>query len=151
LPVPDEAADRVALKGIDESIASFGHTAKGRESDEIIAPLLAFFAAKASGDYARACGLLESYMYRQLAYAAKQEKPGRLKHKNCSGVMEALLEPISHRFLSQAAQIDVALVKVESNRAYVVYSTPGVSSAIMYMHRESGEWMVGKIDADRLL
>lgn len=153
-PAPSSAADRVALRGIDESIETYGRTATPSEQARIVSSLREFMAAKASGEYARACELLIAFIREgaeRSAKEAEEREPGTLKRPGCAGVLQASLEPISPRLLRDATKIDVASVKVDGEEAYVTYSTPEVKSQIMYMKEEGGEWKVGKVNPDRLL
>lgn len=154
VPTPSSRADRTALRGIDASIEAYGHTATGSEEKAIVSSLQDFTSAKAGGNYQQACDLLIAFVRDRAEKSARQieqAKPGALKQPGCPGVLEASLERTSPRLLSQAAEIDVALVKVEGDEAFVTYSTPGIKSQIMYMKREGGKWRVGKVNADRLL
>lgn len=151
MPTPSSKADAVAVSVIDESIESYGDIASSAEEKEIVPALRAFMEAKADGRYQRACSLSIAYIRNQLDQIAERAKPGTLERKGCPGGLEAMVEPLAHELLVQATQIDVALIKVDGGEAFVVYSTPGVRSEIMYLKREGGEWKVGKVNADRLL
>lgn len=148
---PASKADALALRGIDASIETYGHTATASQQAPILVSLRAFMAAKADGRYGRACELLIAFMRETLERGAEQAQPGRAARPGCAGALQTSLAPIATKLLRQGAQIDPALVKVKGSEAFVVYSTPGVPSQIMYMKREGGQWKVGKVNADRLL
>jgi hypothetical protein len=128
----------VAISALDESIETYGHTATSREQEAILASLEAFMAARADGDYRRACDFLIAYTHEAM-------------RGSCPKALRKTFAPISPKLLDQATEIDVALVKVDGNEAFVTYSTPGVESQIMYLKEEGGEWKAGKVNADRLL
>jgi hypothetical protein len=142
---PSPVAREEALENTYGSIKAFGtEAAPGAETTAITGALQGYLAATAAGDWAAACSLLSSTLgpgLRKYEAAVKAPNPG------CPQILEALMANLPATVLARQAKIDVAEVRIDGDRGFVVYATPESVSVDMPMLLEGGAWKVGAIEA----
>lgn len=133
---PREEARVKAMENSYASIRVFGEEATDEEATDITFALVQYLSARADGDWPTACARLYSVL-----------RSGVEKGRSCVEAYARLMSrvPISAR--AAAAKIDVASVRREGDRAFVIYKTPATLSADMPMYVEDGVWKVGAIEA----
>jgi hypothetical protein len=134
-----------ALENTYGSIKAFGaEAAPGAETTAVTGALQGYLAATAAGDWAAACSLLSSRLdpgLRNYAALAKEPNP------SCAQILGALLGKAPRDVLARQAKIDVAEVRIDGDRGFVVYATPESISVDMPMYLEGGAWKVGALEA----
>jgi hypothetical protein len=137
-------AQQFKVKGGDNSIQEFGAEADTSEFDEAAAAAHNFIDARAEGDWGAACdymakSILESF--EKLAARAEQ-----LNNRSCAGLLEALTNPAAKGALkTEAAQADVRSLRIEGERAFVIYTANGGTVYAMPMANEDGDWKVASL------
>jgi hypothetical protein len=131
------------VKGGDNSIQRFGSEADSSELDAAAAALQGFFDARVAGDWAGACTYLSKGAvegFEQLAGGSKQ-----LKGAGCGAILGTLSEGVPKGALEEAAQVDAGALRVEGERAFLLYhGAQGVDYAIP-IAEEGGEWKVAAL------
>jgi hypothetical protein len=107
------------VKGGDNSVQEFGSEASEAEFDEAAAALHDFLDARVEGDWQAACAHLASDVTASLAQVAGNAE--RLQGKGCAGILEALSTGVPQSGLKEAAVADVGSLRIEGDRAFVIY------------------------------
>jgi hypothetical protein len=144
---PSEASHDQALQNSYASIRSFGEEASGSEATEITFAMVQYLNARAQGDWATACARLYSVLRENLSnLAAKSEGPA-VRNGGCQGAYGKLMERGPNSASAEEAKVDVASVRREGERAFVIYKTPATLSADLPMYLQQGVWTVGALEA----
>lgn len=132
------------VKGGDNSIQEFGSEAEGSQFEQAAAALHGFLDARAAEDWGAACSYLAEGAKRPLEQlAAKAEQ---IEGANCAGILRRLTNPAATGELrKEAAQADVGSLRVEGDRAFVIYRGFGDSVLAIPMSEEGGEWKVASL------
>lgn len=144
LPPSSENQEK-ALDNSYASIKAFGSEPGAAETTAITASLQGFLTAKAQGSWAAACALLTERLAPGLANFAPLVKGN--PDPGCPEILAVILKDAPREVLAREARIDVAAVRVEGDRGFVIYSTPESISADMPMYLEAGGWKVGALEA----
>jgi hypothetical protein len=131
------------VKGGDNSIQQFGSEADSSELDEAAAVLQDFFDARVAGDWSKACSYLSQGTvegFEQLAGGSKQ-----LKGAGCGKILGALSEGVPQDALDEAAQVDAGALRVEGERAFLLYHGAANTDYAIPLAVEGGEWKVAAL------
>lgn len=137
-------SDQFIVKGGDNSIQEFGDEADSSEFEEAATAVHNFLDARAELNWAAACeymssGIVESF--KQLA--SKAQGAGET---DCASVLEALTNPAAKASMkAEAEQADIGSLRIEDERAFVIYT--GLENTIfaMPMASEDGDWKVASL------
>jgi hypothetical protein len=129
---------RQSAEGGEKSIEGFGSEAEGTDRNAILAAEQSYFTAVSSKGYAMACSHLASSVKRSMA----ELSAGR-RRANCAAVLPALLAPQAYATMRQQARGAVKRVRIEGNRAFVVFHAPGARLYQMPLVSEDDDWKVG--------
>ncbi len=137
-------SDQFRVKGGDNSVQEFGEEADAAEFDEAAATLHNFLDARAASAWAAACKYIASNVIDSLQELATQSQ--RLKGAACAEILDKLTNPAAKDLLREEAQLaDVGSLRVEGDRAFVLYRGPEGEVLAVPMAREDGSWKVGTL------
>lgn len=131
------------VKGGDNSIQEFGAEADASELKGAAAALHDFLDARAAGDWRAACSHLAKSVVESLAQLGGQAKGGT---PSCAELLGRLTNPAAKEELKkEAEQADVGSLRVEGERAFVIYRGLDGTVLAVSMTREGGAWKVGSL------
>lgn len=133
--------------GGEKSIEEFGSEAEGSEEEEILGSFTAYLEALADDDLAVACSYLASNVQQSLAQLAG----GKLKRNGCPAILSKLLAPTANAVAREQVEGEITKVRVQGDRAFVVFHAPGAKLFQMTMVRENGDWKVAIVAASVLV
>jgi hypothetical protein len=133
------------FEGGEEDVEEFGTEAEGAAKHTASAAEQRYLSAVAERDYAAACALLSKSLTGSLEAMVK---PGR--ELACGQILERLLSPTASRVSAQQADGEVFKVRVEGDRAIVVFHAPGARLWALPLSREGGAWKVTALGASIL-
>jgi hypothetical protein len=126
----------------DGSIQRFGAPASGEDRSSAVAVARAFYAARAAGDWDRACDLMSSGIVDQLERA----RDARTKAPGCPSTLAALAGGVPSQLRRQQADtIRFTEIRVEGDRAHAVFESAAIPHGFLPMAREEGDWKVAAI------
>jgi hypothetical protein len=137
-------AEQFKVKGGDNSVQEFGEEADSEEFEAAAAALHNFLDARAEGNWAAACqymsqGVTESF--EQFASRAKGAED-----TSCGTVLEQLTNPAAAPLLKEeAAKASVGSLRIEDERAFVIYTGLDGTIMAMPMENEDGDWKVASL------
>jgi len=132
------------VKGGDNSVQNYGEEAGTSERDQASAAVHSYLDARANQDWAKACTYLAAPVKEQLESLA--EKAEQFKGKGCAPILEALASQANRKLLrEEAAQASVGSLRVESERAFVIFRGVGNTTYTIPMVDENGQWLLGSI------
>jgi hypothetical protein len=137
-------AEQFKVKGGDNSIQEFGEEADSSEFDEAANAVHNFLDARAEGDWAAAC----EYMSKGIAESFKQlaAQGGKVEDTSCAGVLEALTNPAAKQSMkAEAEKANVGSLRIEDERAFVIYTGSEGTVFAMPMANEDGAWKVASL------
>jgi hypothetical protein len=140
---PSAPAHTKALDNSYASIKAFGEEPSSAETTEITAALQAYLSARARGEWPTACALLYSRLQEGLPNLAESGE----QDAGCPAIIARLTSRAPQQTLQRQAEIDVAGVRREGERAFVIFSSADSVSADMPMYFEDGGWKVGALEA----
>ena len=123
------------------SIATFGSEASGSERAAVLAALHSYLSAIAAGNWGAACEQLSTPIQHQLELLLAHAKG--VRGRGCSAALGALLAHAPGSLRRQQVQLNVLAVRVNSDRAFVLYRSPQLPHAMISMLREAGRWRAG--------
>jgi hypothetical protein len=137
-------SEQFRVAGGDNSVQEFGAEASASEFDEAAAALHNFLDARAAGDWEAACSYLSSQVVESFKSFAAQAK--RFEDEDCAGLLEALTSPSAKpTFEAEAKRADVGSLRIEGERAFILYRALGDTVMAMPMTVEGGDWKVGSL------
>lgn len=132
------------VKGGDNSVQNFGDEADESERDQAAAAVHSFLDARANQDWNEACSYLATPVVEQLESAA--EKSEQFKDKGCGPILEALASQADPKlYRKEAAQANVGSLRIEDERAFVIFRGLEGTVYTIPMVDEDGEWRLGSI------
>jgi len=132
------------VKGGDNSIEEFGSEAEPPERNRAAVVLHDFLDARAVGDWAAACSYLASSVIESFQQLGAQAK--KTGGDSCAGILEKLANPAAKQALKEeAAQADVGSLRIEGERAFIIYTGLGGTAIAMPMAHEGGAWKVASL------
>jgi hypothetical protein len=132
------------VKGGDNSVQEFGEEADDSELEGAATALHSFLDARADEDWEAACSFLAGEVRQSLEKLAVRAK--QVEDTSCAGILETLTNPAAMGELrKEAAQADVGSLRIEGERAFVIYR--GIADTIIAipMANEGGSWKVASI------
>lgn len=132
------------VKGGDNSVQNFGDEADTSERDQAAAAVHGFLDARANQDWTKACSYLAASVKEQLESVV--EKSEQFKGKGCGAILEALASQANPKLLrEEAAQASVGSLRVEDERAFVIFRGVEKTVYTMPMANEDGRWLVASV------
>ena len=132
------------VKGGDNSVQEFGEEADASETEAAAIALHNFLDARAEGDWDAACRYLSkstAESFEKLAARAKQ-----IDGSGCGAILEALTNPAAKSAMkAEAKKADVGSLRIEGDRAFVIYSGTGGTVLAIAMANEDGDWKVASL------
>lgn len=129
------------VKGGDNSVQEFGAEAESSELNAAAVVLHNFLDARAQGNWAAACSYLAksaTEAFEKLAAQAKQ-----IEDTSCAGVLGKLTNPAAKQSIQEeAAKANVGALRIEGERAFVIYTGIDGTVLAMPMTSEGGVWKV---------
>ena len=148
-PVPPPALVKQAAKAApflvpkgDNSIPTYGSEASGSEQAEATAALSGYLAARAAGDWARACSLMSASVAKQLALLAGEAGGSR---PSCEAAYAKLSERAPAAERADPLTHGLTALRVESPHAFALFYGPHEQQYMMPMISEAGGWKVAQI------
>lgn len=136
------------VRGGDNSVQEFGEEADASEREAAAAALHNFLDARAEDDWAAACEYLSDATAESFARLAARAE---FEDKSCGGVLENLTNPAAKQSLrEEAEQADVGSLRMEGERAFVIYTGIRGTILAMPMANEGGAWKVASLAATPL-
>ena len=129
--------------GGEKSIEGFGEEASGGERAAIVGAFEGYLNAMAAGEPAAACSYLSATVQGSLERFASRS----LKRKGCAAILPGLLAPTAAAISREQANGEIIRVRIEGDRAFVIFHAPGAKLYEMPMVRESGGWKTGLVAA----
>jgi hypothetical protein len=136
-----------ANKGGEASIEEFGSEAGGSDRQQILAVFTDYMNAIADKDYGAACSHLSATVQSSLKQIAGKALGG----KGCSAILPKLLAPTAPQVAREQANGKITKVRVEGDRAFVVFHAPGAKLYQLTMVEEDGEWKATTVAASVLV
>ncbi len=132
------------VKGGDNSVQEYGEEASESELQAAAAALHGFLDARATGNWAAACGYLAKSVTESFEQLAAQAKGG--EGGGCARILEKLTNPAAKGAMkAEAAKADIGSLRVQGGRSFVIYSGPGGTVLAMPMATEGGAWKVASL------
>jgi hypothetical protein len=131
------------VKGGDNSVQEFGGEADTSELDKAATVLHNFLDARAEKNWAAACTYMSKSMIQSLQQLAGRSQ--QLKGAGCAAIQEALSGRLPKSEFERAAKADVGSLRIEGERAFVIYRGVEGSIMAMSMAHEGGEWKVAAL------
>jgi hypothetical protein len=144
LKVSGGGSAQFKVSGGDNSIQEYGSEAGASELRQAAAAVHAFYAARVSEEWARAC----SYLAKSTAAGLRQLSASspRLRGKGCAGALDALTKPLSPSLQRETTTVDAAALRHEGEQAFLIYTAPpGKTVYAMPLRLEGGEWKLGAL------
>jgi hypothetical protein len=136
-------SEQFRVKGGDNSVQEFGSEASEPEFDEAAAAVHGFLDARAGGDWATACSFLAGDVADSLKQLTGTSK--RLQGRGCAGILEALSQGVPKSALRAAAVADIGSLRIEGDRAFVIYRGTQDTVFAMPLKQEDGRWKVASL------
>lgn len=137
-------AEQFKVKGGDNSVQEFGEEADTEEFDAAAVALHNFLDARAEGNWAAACQYMSKSViesFEKLATRAKQ-----IEDTSCGGILEKLTNPAAAQPMrEEAAKANVGSLRIEDERAFVIYTGIDGTVMAMSMANEDGDWKVASL------
>jgi hypothetical protein len=132
------------VKGGDNSVQEFGGEADASERDAAALALHGFLDARAEGNWAAACEYLSKSSVESLEKLAPQTKQSGTS--SCAAILKEVTNPAAKRALkAEAAVVDVGSLRIEGERAFVIYTGPKGTVIAVPMTNEGGVWKVASL------
>ena len=137
-------AEQFRVRGGDNSVQEFGEEADDSERDEAATALHNFLDARAVEDWGSACLFLAEGMQRSLEELAAQG--GQPQGVGCPEILAKLTNRAALPALrAEAARADVGSLRIEDDRAFIIYRGLDDTILAMPMANEDGSWKVAGI------
>jgi hypothetical protein len=135
------------VPGGDNSVQEFGGEASRSDLQKATAALQAYLDARVAGEWAKAC----TYLSRQTAESLEQlGKRSKQKRPSCGSTMATLSAGVPKAALEEAAQVEAGALRVEGERAFILYHGARHTDYTTPMAREGGVWKVAALAATPL-
>lgn len=120
----------------EKSIEGFGHESGGADRAAVLTAFHGYFDAVADADYVVACTHLSATVKRSLGQIVGQGST----RVSCAASLPELLSPSAAGSARQQASGEVDKVRIQGDKAFVVYHAPGAKLYQLYLLREDGAW-----------
>jgi hypothetical protein len=136
-------AAQLRTKGGDNSVQEFGQEAEDSEREDAATALHNFLDARAAEDWESACALLSQEVRESLEKLAAQAS--QAEATSCAGILSKLTNRAALPALrSEAARADVGSLRIEGDRAFILYRN-GETILTVPMSHEDGGWKVASL------
>lgn len=136
-------SEQYRVKGGDNSVQDFGAEASEEEFDEAAAAVHGFFDARVRGDWEAACSYLASDVTASLKQITGNSE--ELQGADCATVLETISQGAPQSAFKAAAVADIGSLRVEGERAFVLYRGSGGTVFAMPMKNENGSWKLASL------
>ena len=147
-----EPIEKIAVpnvpKGGDNSLVTFGDEADDAETAEVVAGLMGYLDARANGAWEQACSFLAVGLTDQIAQLQAQQEGG--EELDCPEILKGLSASVSKDLLKSAAKVQVGSVRVNGERAFVIYKGDHNHWYVASMNEEDGVWKSGTLAPSEL-
>jgi hypothetical protein len=133
----------------DASVQTFGLEGPAEDRIEAARLLQAFLNARLTNDWALACSYMSEPIKQQMQALAGGAQGGGADAA-CVQVMEAFGAGVPKSALRAAADIRVLSMRLEGDRAIVIYRDGNGSPSTIPMNREGGNWKVSAAAGSQL-
>jgi hypothetical protein len=148
LKVSGGGSEQFRTKGGDNSIQEYGEEKGESELQEAAEVVHGFFVARATGDWAKACGYLSKAMAEQLEQLAGSSTT--LKDKGCASFLQAFTSELSAAEWRESTTVDAGSLRQEDEQAFLVYYGADKTAYAMPLAVENGQFKVGALSGDAL-
>jgi hypothetical protein len=148
LKVSGGGSEQFRTKGGDNSIQEYGEEKDESELQEAAEVVHGFFVARATGEWAKACGYLSKAMAAQLEQLAGSSTT--LKDKGCASFLQAFTSELSAAAWRESTTVDAGSLRQEGEQAFLVYYGPDKTAYAMPLAVEDGQFKVGALSGDAL-
>jgi hypothetical protein len=149
LKVSGGGSEQFRTKGGDNSIQEYGEERDESELQEAAEAVHGFFVARATGDWAKACGYLSKAMTEQLEQLAASST--ELKDKGCASFLQAFTSQLSASVWQETTAVDAGSLRQEGEQAFLIYyGEPDKTAYAMPLKVEDGQFKVGALAGDAL-
>jgi hypothetical protein len=135
-----DGKETAPLRGGEASIEDFGDEAAGSQRGEILTNFETYMNAVGDEDSATAC----SYLAARVRGSVEQ-LGGKGKGPGCARLLPALFAPTAAAIFRRQAEGRITKVRVEGDRAFVIFHAPGAKLFQMTMVREGGQWKMATV------
>lgn len=133
-------------KGGDNSVQEYGQEAGSGEFEVVANALHDFLDARAEQNWAATCEYASKSIVEQFEKLAAQAK--QVEDKGCAGILGKLINPVArHAFKEEAEKADVRSVRIEGDRAFIIYTGAHGTLLAMPAASEGGSWKVSSLAA----
>jgi hypothetical protein len=137
-------SEQFRVKGGDNSVQEFGEEADASERDQAATALHNFLDARAAEAWGSACSFLSRDVRESLEKLATEAR--QAENASCAGIMAKLTNRAALPALrKEAARADVGSLRVEGDRAFVLYRGTGDTILTVPMANEDGSWKVASL------
>jgi len=149
LKVSGGGSAQFRTKGGDNSIQEYGEEKDESELQEAAEAVHGFFVARATSDWAKACGYLSKAMSEQLEQLAASST--ELEDKGCAPFLEAFTSKLSASAWRETTAVDARSLRQEGEQAFLIYyGEPHKTAYAMPLKVEDGQFKVGALSAAAL-
>ncbi len=136
-------AERYRVPGGDNSIQTFGEEAGESERHAAAVVLHAFLQTRGKEQWEAVCSYLSASVHDQLRQLAPKVKD--LQGDSCEETLAAISLPLSGAAQAEFMEADVGSLRVEGDRAFLLYRGVGDTIYAMTMAKEAGAWKVAAL------
>lgn len=141
---PGGGAEQFRVKGGDNSIQEFGSDATGSDFEEVATALHNFLDARAVQDWDAACSFLAESVRQSLQQLVA--RANQIEDTSCGAILSKLTNPAAQpEMRAEAAQADVGSVRLEGDRAFVIYRGVDDTVIAIPMANDGGRWKVAAL------
>jgi hypothetical protein len=149
LKVSGGGSEQFRSKGGDNSVQEYGEEKGESELQEAAEAVHGFFVARATGEWAKACGYLSKAMAEQLEQLATSSTS--LKDKGCAAFLEAFTSrDLSASVWRETTTVDAGSLRQEGEQAFLIYYGADKAIYAMPLKVEGGQFKVGALSGDAL-
>lgn len=141
-PGPQQSS---APKG-EKSIENFGEAATGATETSIVGVFKDYFRAIIDEDPAAACEYVAANVKESL-----QQIAGKGRQLECAQILPQVLAPTAPTIAHEQLSGEIKRVRVEGDRAFVVFHAPGAKLYMLALRREDGAWKATTIASSVLV
>ncbi len=138
-------SEQFRVKGGDNSVQEFGQEAPESEMDEAAAALHGFLDARAAGDWTSAC----SYLADEIAQSLQQLSTSS-QGADCGQLLQSLSKGVPRSALAEAAIANVGSLRLEGDRAFLLYRGAHGVVYVVPMERAGDAWKVAGLSGTPL-
>lgn len=131
----------------ESALLDFGEEGDEEEREEGGAAVEAFFAARADGDWPRACAQLARPVLAKIEHLATSAT--ELDDKSCPSFLGAFTQ-LTDKERRDSAVVDAGSLRRQGQRAFLIYYGAAEVVYAMELDREGDAWKVGSLSSKRL-